>query len=324
MKHFRPIDRDEVGDCLSKILQSRTFARSGRLRAFLKFIVETEQLGLARKLKGYTIGLDVFGRDSTFESGGDPLVRVQAGKLRRLLGRYYADEGREDPIHIRIPLGAYIPVYERQGADLPTSETGLRDLLPAPSGLYASPAGQQSSPQHRHSQAALPSLLVTLSAKPARQARIYANAILLAAEQLPGIRLVSSVSSDTRDVLAFAVLIEAHETSLSVSLRHQSTGEVIDIKTIAATSMDTTDQLAGQANQFVARTMTLAGLIYRYCRSKGLTTLLMDGLQATYDYRLDGSEASYQRARFSQLRLAHPKTPAEIVTSLAGVRDLAR
>lgn len=324
MKHFRPIDRDEVGDCLSRILQSRTFARSERLRAFLKFIVETEQLGHARKLKAYTIGLDVFGRDGAFESGGDPLVRVQAGKLRRLLGRYYADEGRDDPIHIRIPLGAYIPVYERQGVDIPAFETGPCDLLPPPSSQYVSPAGQQSGPPDRHSQAALPSLLVTLSAKPERQACIYANALVLAAEPLPGIRLVSSGSCDMRDALAFAVLIETRETSLSVSLRHQSTGEVLDIRTIATTSLDTTDQLAGQANQFVARTMTLPGLIYRYCRSKGLTTLLMDGLQATYDYRLDGSEASYQRARFSQLRLAHPKTPAEIVTSLAGVRDLAR
>lgn len=317
MKHFRPIDRDEVGDGLSRILHSRTFARSERLRAFLKFIVETEQLGLARKLKGYTIGLDVFGRDRAFEAGGDPLVRVQAGKLRRLLGRYYADEGRGDPVHIRIPLGAYIPVYERQGADVSPVDADLRDLLP-------SPVGQKAGPESLPPSAALPSLRLTLSERPARHACIYANAILLAAEQLAGIRLVSSVSSDSRDALAFAVTIEAHETSLFVSLWHQSTGDVIDNRTIATTGMDTTEQLAGQANQFVARTMTLAGLIYRYCRSKGLTTLLMDGLQATYDYRLDGSEASYQRARSSQLRLAHPQTPAEIVTSLAGVRDLAR
>lgn len=318
MKHFRPIDRDEVRDCLSRILQSRIFARSERLRAFLKFIVETEQMGLGRKLKGYTIALDVFGRDKAFESGSDPLVRVQAGKLRALLSRYYTHEGRDDPIHIRVPLGAYIPVYDRQGADFSPADTDLRDLLP-------SPASQKAGPESLVPAAALPSLRITLCEKPGRQAGIYANAILLAAEQLPGIRVSSAGTDngDMADALAFTVVIEAQDASLTVSLRHQSTAEIIDIRTVAMTGMDTIDQLAGQANQFVARTMTLAGLIYRYCRGKGLTTLLMDGLEATYDYRLDGSQESYRRARSLQSQLAYPTMPAEIITSLAGVRDLA-
>ena len=97
------IDGGQVSDALQRVLRSRTFARSERLRSFLKFIVEMEQLGLSHQLKGYTIGIDVFSRSHGFDPGTDPLVRVQAGKLRKLLNQFYACEGRDDPLRIRIP-----------------------------------------------------------------------------------------------------------------------------------------------------------------------------------------------------------------------------
>ncbi len=106
----RPADMI-VRRALDAVLSSEAFARSERLRSFLSHVVECELAGQAAQLKGYSIGIDVFGRPAGFDAGNDPLVRVQAGKLRKLLDLYYETEGAEDCIRIRIPLGSYVPAY---------------------------------------------------------------------------------------------------------------------------------------------------------------------------------------------------------------------
>ena len=42
-----------------------------------------------------------------FDAQTDPLVRVEAGRLRRRLIEYYADEGRDDPVRLELPRGSY-------------------------------------------------------------------------------------------------------------------------------------------------------------------------------------------------------------------------
>ncbi|MCP8893740.1 hypothetical protein KYK29_02275 [Shinella daejeonensis] len=102
---------DTVRNALRAVLSSEAFARSERLRSFLAYVVENELAGKAAQLKGYSIGIDVFGRSTGFDAGNDPLVRVQAGKLRKLLDLYYATEGATDDLRIRIPIGSYVPEY---------------------------------------------------------------------------------------------------------------------------------------------------------------------------------------------------------------------
>ena len=80
-------------DLLGRILSSETFKRSERARSLLAYLVEREQAGEADRLKGYAIAVDVFGRDEEFDSSTDAVVRVQAGRLRELLGHYYETEG---------------------------------------------------------------------------------------------------------------------------------------------------------------------------------------------------------------------------------------
>lgn len=104
---------------LSAIIASETFARSERLRSFLAYIVEMDLSGKASHLKGYSIGVDVFGRPPGFDAGSDPLVRVQAGKLRKLIEEYYNKEGAADPVRIRVPLGSYVPEYSVVSVDAP-------------------------------------------------------------------------------------------------------------------------------------------------------------------------------------------------------------
>ena len=96
---------------LKSVLTSRQFARSVRLRQLLRFIVESTLHGNPSSLKEYTIGVDVFGRKEAFDQRTDPIVRVQANRLRRKLKVYYATEGDSHSIRITIPPGGFVPLF---------------------------------------------------------------------------------------------------------------------------------------------------------------------------------------------------------------------
>jgi adenylate cyclase len=100
----------------------------------LRFVVEQTLLGLGERLKGYTIAVEVFGRPPDFDAQTDPLVRVEAGRLRRRLIEYYADEGRDDPVRIELPRGSYAVVTKyhasSQAADV-AGATGEPASIPA-------------------------------------------------------------------------------------------------------------------------------------------------------------------------------------------------
>lgn len=103
-----------VRDMLDKVLGSETFSRSERARNLLRYLVEREQRGEGERLKGTTVAIDVFGKDSEFDPSTDSVVRVQAGRLRELLASYYRTEGAADPLKIYIHRGSYVPTYERE------------------------------------------------------------------------------------------------------------------------------------------------------------------------------------------------------------------
>ncbi len=108
-----------VREQLERILGSPGFDASVRNRRFLEYIVEETLAGRAGRLKGLAIAIDVFGRDATIDPQHDPVVRIEAAKLRRRLERYYLSAGREDPIRIDIPKGAYVPTFEEREHPLP-------------------------------------------------------------------------------------------------------------------------------------------------------------------------------------------------------------
>ncbi|QIG47215.1 hypothetical protein G5V57_05385 [Nordella sp. HKS 07] len=96
---------------MERILDDATFQASPRRRAFLRYLVEETLAGRADGLKGYSLGLAVFGRDGTFESQSDPIVRLEARRLRRDLASYYVDAGARAPVRITIPKGHYVPHF---------------------------------------------------------------------------------------------------------------------------------------------------------------------------------------------------------------------
>jgi hypothetical protein len=106
---------DDIRRELSRIVGSSTFRDSYRLTSFLSFIVETTLAGNGSKLKAYTIAVEALGRGADFDPQTDPIVRVEAVRMRQALARYYSGIGRDDPLVIEVPRGSYIPAFRHRG-----------------------------------------------------------------------------------------------------------------------------------------------------------------------------------------------------------------
>jgi TolB-like protein len=127
----------EVRAALEKILASRCFQQAGRASDFLRFVVEQTLGGSGHRLKGYTIGVEVFGRPADFDAQSDALVRVEAGRLRRRLVEYYASEGSADPVKITLPRGTYATEHQyastaEQAVPLPPPPSASTSQRPQP------------------------------------------------------------------------------------------------------------------------------------------------------------------------------------------------
>jgi Tol biopolymer transport system component len=95
---------------LDSILASAVFSRSPQLRRFLSFIVEQTLAGQGPRLKEAVLAHELYGKGTDFDAGNDPVVRVDARRLRDKLREFY--EGRSDPIVISLPKGSYVPLFE--------------------------------------------------------------------------------------------------------------------------------------------------------------------------------------------------------------------
>jgi TolB-like protein/tetratricopeptide (TPR) repeat protein len=107
----------EIQAQLKRILESRDFDVSERDRSFLKYVITETLSGRADQIKAYSIAVDVFGRDASFEPQSDPVVRIEAGRIRRGLERYYLKAGSRDQILITLPKGSYVPVFSYRVED---------------------------------------------------------------------------------------------------------------------------------------------------------------------------------------------------------------
>jgi eukaryotic-like serine/threonine-protein kinase len=106
-----PISAETIRGQLNKILSSSLFAGADRSRALLKFVVEQSVNQQTDRLKEYTLGAEALGRGDSFDPRTDPIVRAEASRLRSRLERYYAAEGKADPVEITLPKGSYVPQF---------------------------------------------------------------------------------------------------------------------------------------------------------------------------------------------------------------------
>jgi TolB-like protein len=121
------IAEPEIREQLKKILCNRQFEKAGRSKAFLSYVVNELLGGRADRIKAYTIGTSVLKREDTFDPQIDPIVRIEAGQLRRRLERYYLTDGVMDPLLIDLPKGGYVPAITRQAPELNEPSTSRKD-----------------------------------------------------------------------------------------------------------------------------------------------------------------------------------------------------
>ena len=104
-------DETTIRAHLERVLASTGFTAAPNLAAFLRYVVEETLAGRGDRLKAYTIAVAALERPENFDPNDNPLVRVQARRLRNALARYYETDGIEDALRIDLPLGSYVPRF---------------------------------------------------------------------------------------------------------------------------------------------------------------------------------------------------------------------
>jgi tetratricopeptide (TPR) repeat protein len=135
-------DEQEIRAALEHMAASEAFRGSPQLVSFLRYVVEERLRGAHDRIKGYTIAVEALGRGDDFDPQTDPIVRVEATRLRRALNRYYENGGKHDPVAIELPLGSYVPMFRRLPlqpppvvAELPPLATAASPETPLPATL---------------------------------------------------------------------------------------------------------------------------------------------------------------------------------------------
>jgi hypothetical protein len=106
-----PPNKADIRAELERVVTGPCLTKSPQLAKFLRFVVEAVLAGKGRQIKAYTVAIDALGRGAGFDPRIDPIVRVEAGRLRRALDHHYANGGHGDPIVIEMPRGSYVPVF---------------------------------------------------------------------------------------------------------------------------------------------------------------------------------------------------------------------
>jgi hypothetical protein len=103
---------DAMESALRRVSGSETFRLAHKQRELLAFLVNRLKATPLDEFKESIIGLEFFGRIAGYDPKADPIVRVEAHRLRRRLEAYYRTEGSKDPCRIVLGKGTYIPTLE--------------------------------------------------------------------------------------------------------------------------------------------------------------------------------------------------------------------
>ena len=113
------ITDEKVQKQLDRILNSKSFEGVDRLKRFLSYVVAEALAGRGDQLKEFAVGEQVFDKGSDFDPRSDPIVRVQAGRLRARLTRYQIEEGQNDELILELPKGRYVPIFRTREVNPP-------------------------------------------------------------------------------------------------------------------------------------------------------------------------------------------------------------
>jgi adenylate cyclase len=106
------VSSDDAEAAMERVLRSRQFSSTHRIRRFLEYIVRKVQQDKSEEIREYNVGIEVFDRSpANYDPSTDPIVRVQARRLREKLKEYYQSEGMGDPLLIEVSVGSYVPKF---------------------------------------------------------------------------------------------------------------------------------------------------------------------------------------------------------------------
>lgn len=106
-----PEDKAAIEEQLERLLASSYFTHSRRIPSLLKFVVQEALAGNTGVLKERILGIEVFGRNASYDTAADSIVRVTAAELRKRIAQYYLESGHELELRISLPSGSYVPQF---------------------------------------------------------------------------------------------------------------------------------------------------------------------------------------------------------------------
>ena len=152
---------EEVRNALARVVESPGFVSAGRLAPFLSFVVERALSG--EPIKESILGVEVFGRPADYDPRLDPIVRVEARRLRSRLAEYYDGPGAGDPVRIDLPKGTYVPAFATRAPGSPeTAVPPGEETRPRPTGRWVAACHSCRSALDRSCCSALPMNRVAL------------------------------------------------------------------------------------------------------------------------------------------------------------------
>lgn len=241
---------DAIRAELAKILDHPDFEATDRLKRFLSFVVEEALAGRSHLIKGRRIAREVFGRGEDFDATRDPIVRIEAGRLRRRLEHYYFVAGGHDAITIDIPKGRYVPRFKLQTGVDAEQRRGATELasppLPeeGPTIAILPFRDLTADPEHTFFLSGLMEELVN-------EVNYYENVVAVAFQPTPAGADVSPPSGkiEARFVLGGSVRRGASELKIAAQLTDTETvrqvwGESYRVRLDAAGLIDTQEELA--------------------------------------------------------------------------------
>jgi hypothetical protein len=105
------VEQDERWQLVVRVTTSRHFVKAPQLREILTYVCHRALADPAAVIKEHEIACNVLGRKPDFNPNEDNIVRVQISHLRKRLDEYFASDGKDEPLQITIPKGAYVPHF---------------------------------------------------------------------------------------------------------------------------------------------------------------------------------------------------------------------
>ena len=220
----------EVRAQLQRILSSSLFLNSERLTHFLTFIVEETLEGHRDDLKEYRVGVVVCRRKDSYDTRTDPVVRVEARRLRSALSVYYAQEGNSDAVLISLPKGGYVPVFSfRQDAAPqtpalpapPTPKRGWKKVLALAAALAVVTCGIFFFWYLRHRHSSVTNTIVIADFTNTTGDAIFDDALHLGLAAQLGESPYLNILSDARVAQTLALMGKPKDTRLTADLARE-------------------------------------------------------------------------------------------------------